>query len=211
MGLSIRSTKDEIISLLKFKNQLTVTELAQELRVTEMAVRRHLSKLEKDNLIKATLVRQSIGRPTYVYELSTKGEDLFPKQYKDFATELLRDLEHMGQEQLIEQLFEARTERMKKQLEKRLVTRQTIGAKLKEIVLVQEQNGYMTEVEAQEDDTFIIKKQNCPLLSVADQFPLLCQCEGKMYQELLPDTDITMISSISSGDHLCMYKIKEKK
>ncbi|HCF53192.1 MAG TPA: ArsR family transcriptional regulator, partial [Bacillus sp. (in: Bacteria)] len=45
-----RTTKDEIVQLLKVKGEHTVAELADVLEITEMAIRRHLSNLEKDGL-----------------------------------------------------------------------------------------------------------------------------------------------------------------
>ncbi len=46
-----RTTKEEIVQLLKINGEHTVAELAKSLDITEMAVRRHLSKLEKEQLI----------------------------------------------------------------------------------------------------------------------------------------------------------------
>jgi DeoR family suf operon transcriptional repressor len=211
MELQARSTKDEIISLLKDKQQLTVTDLAKELCVTEMAVRRHISKLEKEELIEATLMRQHVGRPAYVYQLSAKGEDLFPKQYKEFTLGLLEDLKRMGQEPLIHELMATHTERAKAKIEKRLTDKKSLGARLKEIAAVQEQNGYMTDVKQQADGTFIFTQQNCPLLSVAKQVPYLCEREGAMYQELLPEAEVTILSCIADHDCTCMYKIQKKR
>ena len=67
-----RTTKDEIVQLLKVKGEHTVAELADVLEITEMAIRRHLSNLEKDGLIYSKMVRQHVGRPTYLYGLSEK-------------------------------------------------------------------------------------------------------------------------------------------
>ena len=53
-----RTTKDEIVHLLKVKGEHTVAELADVLEITEMAIRRHLSNLEKDGLIYSKMVRQ---------------------------------------------------------------------------------------------------------------------------------------------------------
>ncbi|MDI6535329.1 ArsR family transcriptional regulator, partial [Bacillus mycoides] len=40
-----RTTREEIVLLLKIKGVHTVAELAVALEITEMAIRRHLSKL----------------------------------------------------------------------------------------------------------------------------------------------------------------------
>ncbi|MCP8969759.1 helix-turn-helix transcriptional regulator [Ectobacillus ponti] len=210
MDMNTRSTKEEILSLLKAKKQMTVTELARELGVTEMAVRRHISKLEKDEYIQATLVRQHIGRPTYVYTLSAKGEDIFPKQYKDFAMEMLESLSDLGHANLVEQLLKARTDRMKELLEQRLLDKPTTFSRLAEVIAAQQQNGYMAHMELESQGNFIMKKQNCPLLSVAEKFPALCDNEVDMYQELLPDTEVALISCVSGGDCACTYRITEK-
>ncbi|HFH7731085.1 TPA: ArsR family transcriptional regulator, partial [Streptococcus agalactiae] len=53
-----RTTKDEIVQLLKVKGEHTVAELAEILEITEMAIRRHLSNLEKDGFIYSKMVRQ---------------------------------------------------------------------------------------------------------------------------------------------------------
>ncbi|MFX3625697.1 MAG: helix-turn-helix transcriptional regulator [Ectobacillus sp.] len=206
-----RSTKDEIVELLKRNKQLTVTELAKELQVTEMAVRRHIGKLEKEGLIEATLVRQHVGRPMYVYELSTKGEDLFPKQYKDFAVGILEDLQKMGQEELLGQLVQSYTNRLKQKIEKHIENKPTFEGKVREIAAAQQQNGYMVEIENGENGAFFMKKQNCPLLSVAKKTALLCESEYNMYKELLPQADIKMMSCMSQNECACIYQILPKE
>lgn len=94
------STYDERrnCTIVESKGEHTVAELADVLEITEMAIRRHLSNLEKDGLIYSKMVRQHVGRPTYLYGLSEKGEDTFPKEYKQFAIDMLEDLARMGDE-----------------------------------------------------------------------------------------------------------------
>lgn len=210
MDRNTGSTRDKILRLLKQKQQRTITEMAGELDVTEMAVRRHMSKLEKDGLIDVTLVRQHVGRPMYVYYLSPKGEDIFPKHYKEFSLEMLEDLQTLGEEKLILQLLEARTERTRKRLQIRLERQVTTMAKLKEIGLARKQDGYMATVEVQSDGVFVLKKQNCPLLSVAQRYPSLCRLEEKMYQDLVPCATVTAISCASDKSGTCIYEITSK-
>ncbi len=76
------STKEQILKMLKVQKRLTVGEMAEQLQITEMAVRRHLSALEREELVESTLVRQPMGRPTNVYQLSVKGHQRFPRHYQ---------------------------------------------------------------------------------------------------------------------------------
>ncbi|MGG2063724.1 MULTISPECIES: helix-turn-helix transcriptional regulator [unclassified Bacillus (in: firmicutes)] len=211
MGEAARSTKEEILQLLKVRGEQTVAVLAEALQITEMAVRRHVSRLEKEELIEAKMVRQHVGRPMYVYRLSTKGEDLFPKQYKQFAVEMLEDLLHIGDEELVKKLLRARTNRMEEQLANRINRKETTVERLKEIAAVQEKNGYMVRVQKESEHSFLLQKQNCPLIEVAEKFPQICHDEKNMYDTLLPDADVKILSSMCDGDCFCSYQIKEKK
>ncbi|HDX9580286.1 TPA: ArsR family transcriptional regulator [Bacillus pseudomycoides] len=211
MGEAARSTREELIQLLKVRGEQTVALLAEALQITEMAVRRHLSKLEKDEHIETKMVRQHVGRPMYVYCLSEKGEDLFPKQYKQFAVEMLEDLQHIGDEELVNKLLRARTDRMEEQLARRVNRKETTLERLKEIAIMQEKNGYMVRVEHEGEHSFILQKQNCPLMEVAEKFPQICHDEKSMYKKLLPNADVKVLSSMCGGDCFCSYRIKEKK
>ena len=65
------STRKVILSMLKTQGPLSVHDIAKQLGITEMAVRRHIHSLEKDDLLEAKLVRQAMGRPSNVYTLSS--------------------------------------------------------------------------------------------------------------------------------------------
>jgi DNA-binding MarR family transcriptional regulator len=106
------STRQQIMFMLKTEGPLTVSEMAERLGVTEMAVRRHLNTLERDGLIGAKLLRQAMGRPTNQYYLTEKSEEHFPKSYSAFTLEMLQDLEETYGPELVDQLFEKRKKRL---------------------------------------------------------------------------------------------------
>ncbi|EOV9528309.1 helix-turn-helix transcriptional regulator [Bacillus cytotoxicus] len=206
-----RTTKEEIVQLLKINGEHTVAELAKSLDITEMAVRRHLSKLEKEQLIDSKMVRQHVGRPTYLYGLSKKGEDTFPKEYKQFAIDMLKDLASSGNEELLRQILKARTNRMKEHLQKRVNGKGNLAYKLQEVAAIQEKNGYMVQVEQEDEQSFILKKQNCPLMAIAEKFPQLCEDEKDMYKQLFSEADVRILTNMCDGDCNCSYQIQEKK
>ena len=210
MGLA-RTTKEEIVQILKRNGEQTVGSLAESLEITEMAVRRHLSKLEKEQVIQSKMVRQHVGRPTYVYALSQKGEDSFPKEYKQFALEVLADLEQIGDETLVNAILKARTNRMEEQLQKRVSHQDNLLQKLREIAVIQEKNGYMVQVKQERENSYILQKQNCPLKAVAEKYPQLCLEEEHMYKRLFSDENVKVLSNMCDGDCHCSYHIQEKK
>ncbi|EOQ19224.1 DeoR family transcriptional regulator [Bacillus cereus VDM021] len=206
-----RTTKEEIVQLLKINGEKTVASLAESLEITEMAVRRHLSKLEKEEIIQSKMVRQHVGRPTYLYGLSQKGEDSFPKDYKQFALEVLEDLESIGDETLVNAILKARTNRMEEQLQKRMSSQDNVLQKLREVAAIQEKNGYMVQVKQEGENSYILQKQNCPLKAVAEKYPQLCLEEENMYKRLFSDKNVKVLSNMCNGDCHCSYHIQEKK
>lgn len=69
----MRSTKSEILALLKRSDGATVDELASRLGLAPMTVRQHLTVLERDELVDAQEVRRPTGRPHYLYRLTENG------------------------------------------------------------------------------------------------------------------------------------------
>ncbi|MEK4580910.1 helix-turn-helix transcriptional regulator [Bacillus sp. FSL R12-0074] len=206
-----RTTREEIVQLLKIKGEHTVAELAEALEVTEMAIRRHLSKLENDELIYSKMVRQQVGRPTYLYGLSQKGEDTFPKEYKQFAIEILDDLARMGDEKILRYVLQARTKRMEEQLQKKISNQSNLAYKVQEIAAMQEKNGYMVQIKRDGERSFILEKQNCPLKEIAEKFPQVCEDEKDMYKRLFTGANVKALTNMCVGDCNCSYQIKEKK
>ncbi|MGG0214826.1 ArsR family transcriptional regulator [Bacillus mycoides] len=206
-----RTTREEIVQLLKIKGEHTVAELAEALEITEMAIRRHLSKLENDELIYSKMVRQQVGRPTYLYGLSQKGEDTFPKEYKQFAIEILDDLVRMGDEKILRYVLQARTKRMEEQLQKKISNQSNLAYKVQEIAAMQEKNGYMVQIKRDGERSFILEKQNCPLKEIAEKFPQVCEDEKDMYKRLFTGANVKALTNMCVGDCNCSYQIKEKK
>ncbi|SDZ31191.1 ArsR family transcriptional regulator [Bacillus sp. 166amftsu] len=206
-----RTTKEEIVQLLKINGEQTVGALSETLEITEMAVRRHLNKLEQEEIIQSKMVRQHVGRPTYVYALSQKGEDSFPKDYKQFALGVLEDLEQIGGETLVDAILKTRTDRIEERLQRRISRQENVWQKLREVAVIQEKHGYMVQVKQEGENSYILQKQNCPLKAVAEKYPQLCVEEENMYKRLFSDGNVKVLSNMCDGDCHCSYHIQEKK
>jgi predicted ArsR family transcriptional regulator len=77
----MQTTKQQLLALLKRTGSVTVEEAAGALAVASMTARQHLVGLERDGIVKADKVRRATGRPHYLYSLTPKGEELFPRRY----------------------------------------------------------------------------------------------------------------------------------
>ena len=86
----MQTTKQQILVLLKRTGSATVEEAAGALSIASMTARQHLVGLEKDGLVQSEKVRRSNGRPHYLYTLTPKGDELFPRRY-DLLVRILLD------------------------------------------------------------------------------------------------------------------------
>ncbi|WP_044748565.1 helix-turn-helix transcriptional regulator [Bacillus alveayuensis] len=202
------STKHEILKMLKLQKRLTVSEMAKQLGITEMAVRRHLSTLERDQLVYTTLVRQAMGRPMNVYELSEKGEELFPQNYKQIALDFLKDIESVAGQDVVEKLFQNRKERIKQMYEEQFANK-SFDEKMIELARIQNKHGYMTELRKDEDGTYHFIEHHCPIAEVAKEYQTACDCERQLFQQLLGTLKVTSQACMAKGDDVCHYEIKK--
>jgi predicted ArsR family transcriptional regulator len=75
-----KSTRGKILDLVRAR-ECTVNELADELHLTDNAVRAHLASLERDRLVMQSGFRPGIRKPHTTYALGPEAEQLFPKAY----------------------------------------------------------------------------------------------------------------------------------
>jgi predicted ArsR family transcriptional regulator len=75
-----KSTRGKILNLLRTRES-TVNELAEDLRLTDNAVRAQLASLERDRLVFQSGMRAGIRKPHVTYALGPEAEHLFPKAY----------------------------------------------------------------------------------------------------------------------------------
>ena len=67
----------------------TVSELAQELELSDNAVRAHLLSLEGDGLTEQSGIQRGTRKPHLAYGLTEEAEHLFPKAYDTLLNQLI--------------------------------------------------------------------------------------------------------------------------
>ena len=92
----MQTSKQQILVLLKRAGSATVEEAAGALCLASMTARQHLVGLERDGLVRSEKVKRQTGRPHYVFKLTPKGEDMFPRRYDLLAQLLLDELGNLS-------------------------------------------------------------------------------------------------------------------
>ncbi|GAE27637.1 transcriptional regulator [Halalkalibacter wakoensis JCM 9140] len=204
------STRQVILMLLKRNQELTVSALATELDVTEMAIRRHLRELEKDQLIDSRLVKQAMGRPIHKYYLTDKGSETFPRNYSDLSIGILKDVEQISGSVMVDQLFQQRKDRLYEKYESEMTG--SFAERVKTLARIQSEGGYMVEYKELSDGEYEFVEYNCPIAQVAKEYPVACTCEKQLFKKLLKTDSVERTSCIAK-EHTsrCVYKVRENK
>ena len=201
------STRDLILHMLKVKGPLSVSDMAVELGITEMAVRRHLNTLERDNLIKSTLVRQAMGRPTNMYSLSQEADELFPRNYSHLTLDFLRDLQDMDGIEKVEMLFRRRENRLEESY--RPLIQGELEDRVAKLAELQNEKGYMVEWKKNASgDSYLFQEFNCPISQVAREYNQACNCELSLFRRVLK-AQVEQTSCMAKGGEKCVFEIRE--
>jgi DeoR family suf operon transcriptional repressor len=88
----MQTTKHQILELLKRTGSATVEEAAGALSIASMTARQHLLGLERDGLVQSEKVKRANGRPHYLFCLTAKGDEMFPRRFDVLAAVLLDEV-----------------------------------------------------------------------------------------------------------------------
>jgi predicted ArsR family transcriptional regulator len=93
LKLRADATRARLLALLR-EGQWTVDDLAEQLGVTDNAVRFHLDALEGAGTVRKERVRRTgvVGQPASVYTLSSEGEEAFSRAYAPVLIACLEEL-----------------------------------------------------------------------------------------------------------------------
>jgi predicted ArsR family transcriptional regulator len=177
----LESTRGRIVTLLR-RSSRTVEELAQELALTDNAVRAHLATLERDGIVQQRGARRGSGKPSYVYELTAEAEYLFPKAYGPVLHQLL--------DVLSEQMTPEEMEIALRKVGRSIATKWNIPpgdlpTRLEGAVEVLNELGGMAELEASDEHTYRIRGYSCPLAAAVPGHPEVCHLAETLITELV--------------------------
>jgi len=189
--MAIQTTKSQILALLKRSGGSTVDELASALELARMTIRQHLATLERDNLITAHEVRRPTGRPHFVYSLTDKGEETFPKRYDRLADMIIdevalldsSEIEGLSSAEKKALLFRKLARRIASQYAQRLEG-ESLEERVSAVVdILQAESGFAEWHKL--PGGFEIVGYNCPYRRVAESQDEVCVWHLELLSQLL--------------------------
>src|SRR5699024_7704752 len=184
----------------------TIKEIMSHFTISEIAVRKHLRELENQDFIRMQSVKQDIGRPFHIYELTKKGHRTFPNQYEILPVELLEDLEDLQGKDAVDQLLEKRMKREEELLFSKS-NDGTFDEKVQQLFAIQNERGYMFDYERTDDGDYEIINYNCPVMNIASSYKQVCTNEEKMFSNIFIESNVHSHCTITNGAHYCKWTI----
>ena len=209
MTTQLYQTRRRLITAIKKKGTMAVGDLADELGVTGMAVRKHLAGLERDGLVTATLEHRETGRPRYVYSLTQLAHDLFPQSYHHIALNVLDDIAELYGPAEVNRVLGRRSDRMEERYRK-AVEGKDIPDKVADLSRMRDEDGFLADWE-REGDAFVLREHHCPLFQVASEHPVACSLELQMFRNLMPEAEVSRSHCQVDGQHVCTYHIRPRQ
>lgn len=177
----LSSTRGRLIALLR-RDTRTVDELAQQLDLTDNAVRAHLATLERDGLVRQRGVRRSggSGKPAYAYELTPEADQFFPKPYAAVLDELLAALNDQIPPIEVETLLRESGRRL---AEQHPAAQGALRARLEAVVAALNQLGGLAELDERGAQP-VVRGYSCPLAALVSNHHEVCHLAESFVSEV---------------------------
>jgi predicted ArsR family transcriptional regulator len=201
-------SRHRLLLLLRTQPGATVAELAREMAISGMGVRRHLSALAEEGLVeRAACATAGLGRPPAGWRLSAAGRELFPRRYDTLALDLIDEL---GPEELAGALGRRNDKQVAQYRAALAPCGDDLPEQVAELARLRDQAGYQAEC-ADLDDGLRLTENNCAIFRVAEKHPAVCAQELSLFERVLgPGVEVTRVSHAIAGDAGCTYCIRPR-
>lgn len=175
------STRGRLVTLLRGTTK-TVNELAQELELTDNAVRAHLLSLERDGLIRQSGIQRGTRKPHFAYELTDEAEHLFPKAYDALLNQLIAVLKgrltplaleeilrEVGRSLAGDQAASQKNGDMESRIARALAALEAIGG----------------AARVEKNEKLVICSESCPLATAVSEHPEVCRLAETLLSEII--------------------------
>ena len=203
------SSRQTILRLLKQQGPSDAEALALQLGISAMAVRQHLYLLSAEKLVSYQEQPRPVGRPAKMWALTSSAVPLFPDAHADLAVSLLNAAERSFGAQGIKRVLSQCAQQQIETYRSRIPARASIQNRLKMLISLRNEEGYMAEMEAQPDGSFLLIENHCPISAAAKMCPALCKAELELFQAILGENVvIERTEHILLGARRCAYRIR---
>lgn len=200
-----RSTRMEVLELLRRKGRCSAESIAADLGVTTNAVRQHLTNLEREGFVKSQPERAGRGRPSLLFALTERADAVFPKRYGQLATMVLQEVQEMAGPAALDEIFERVAARHAAAIEHDFEGLD-FDQRLNKVVAWIGKAGTLAE-QSETEEGVKVTIHNCPFRNTALKFPQVCSITPQLITRLL-GAAVSQSESIHRRDPYCSFVVQ---
>lgn len=201
-----QTTREIILRTIKQSPQSTVEELAEAAEISPVTVRHHLNALQAVGSIEASSIRRKVGRPYYVYSLSERGQELFPKRYVRLTHRLLDEMKYRLPEDMIQEIFNGVVESVL-DAHRGEFEHLPLEKRLDYLVELLSDEGFLATWE-KTPDGYRLVEYSCPYLSIGSTHTEVCNFDTQLISGVL-EMEVQQNSCMLKGAHCCQFTVIE--
>lgn len=202
------SVGDRLLLLLKTQGPLPASELGKMLGTTTENARQQLSKLKHEGLVEARSEPSGVGRPSYIWQLTSAAQQRFPDRHAELTVQLIRTVRDTFGDQALDTLIQAREKESRDIYWHELHRIDSLKERVARLAEIRCQEGYMAEWVEDADGSLRLIENHCPIHAAANLCPGFCRAELSAFREALgPNLNIERTEHMLAGARRCTYRI----
>ncbi len=182
--------------------------LAKRLRLSAMAVRQQLYALRDERLVNYVSEARPIGRPVKLWRLTPAADRFFPDEHAELAINLIRAIRRALGDAGLQRVLRSRRKRRVLILREQIPAEASFEDRLAALADQRTKDGYLAEVRIEDDGSYLLIENHCPIRTAAAACDALCDEELKLFRSVLGTRNgVVRQEHIRLGSRRCVYRI----
>jgi predicted ArsR family transcriptional regulator len=149
-----------------------------------------------------------MGRPAKLWQLTPAANRFFPEGYAELTLGLLQSAEEAFGKEGLTKLLDVRTGHQIAAYQGEVSQQPSLQQQLEALAKIRTAEGYMAEVLEQEDGSFLLVENHCPICAAASACTGLCDRELDVFQTVLgKKVSVQRTEHIIAGARRCAYRV----
>ena len=158
----MNASTDKILFLLKSHGPQSAAVLGEQLQMTSMGARQHLTALESEGWVGFRDEARGRGRPVRLWHLTEQAWQRFPDSHSDLTLQLIDNIQQLFGEVGMERLILQREQQQLGRYQG-LLTQPALVDRLAALKELRTREGYMADIRQEEDGSWLLWESHCPI------------------------------------------------